>query len=78
MPFVSEPAVHSISASSGTEVSVGDRLATPSDDRTARILARSVYRDLREYGIARENILQVASELIGLVTDDLAQDTRRA
>lgn len=48
--------------------------ATPSDDRTARILARSMYRDLKDYGIPNEKILQVASELIGLVTDDLAQD----
>ena len=76
MPFVRKGAVHSASPTSGAEISVQELSATPSDDRTARILARSMYRDLREYGIGREKILQVASELIGLVTDDLAQHTR--
>jgi len=44
----------------------------PGDARTARILARTLYKDMKSYGIPRERILQVASELIGLVTADLS------
>ncbi|HJL42205.1 MAG TPA: hypothetical protein RMG48_12970 [Myxococcales bacterium LLY-WYZ-16_1] len=44
------------------------------DPRTARILARSIYKDMKNYGVPRDRILEVASELIGLVTADL--DTR--
>lgn len=43
----------------------------PADGRTTRILARSMFRDLKDYGIANDKILEVASELIGLVTADL-------
>lgn len=42
------------------------------DARTVRILARSIYKDMKTYGIPQEKILEVASELIGLVTDDLS------
>ena len=45
--------------------------STPGDARTAEILARSMYKDMKRYGIPRDRILQVASELIGLVTADL-------
>lgn len=41
------------------------------DGRTTRILARSMFKDLKSYGIANDKILEVASELIGLVTDDI-------
>jgi len=44
----------------------------PGDARTARILARTLYKDMKSYGIPQERILQVASELIGLVTADLS------
>lgn len=44
---------------------------TSGDARTAEILARSMYKDMKSYGIPRDRILQVASELIGLVTADL-------
>lgn len=49
--------------------------AVPADGRTTRILARSMFKDLKSYGIANDKILEVASELIGLVTADLETDT---
>ena len=41
------------------------------DPRVARILAKSLFRDMKASGIPNERILEVASELIGLVTSDL-------
>ncbi len=45
----------------------------PADGRTARILARSMFRDLKDYGIANDKILEVVSEMIGLVTDEIKE-----
>jgi hypothetical protein len=39
--------------------------------QTTRILARSIYKDMKSYGIPQDKILEVASELIALVTEDL-------
>ena len=47
------------------------------DHRTARILARSMFRDLKDYGVPNDRILEVASELIGLVTDQIREDPHR-
>lgn len=41
------------------------------DPRVARILAKSLFRDMKASGIPQSRILEVASELIGLVTSDL-------
>ena len=42
------------------------------DPRVARILARSFFRDMKASGVPQTRILEVASELIGLVTSDLS------
>jgi hypothetical protein len=42
------------------------------DPRVARILAKSLFRDMKASGIPQARILEVASELIGLVTSDLS------
>ncbi len=47
-------------------------LLSGEDPRVARILARSIFRDMKSSGIPQEKILEVASELIGLVTADLS------
>lgn len=39
--------------------------------QTTRILARSIYKDMKSYGIPQDKILEVASELIALVTKEL-------
>lgn len=48
------------------------------DPRVARILAKSLFRDMKASGIPQERILEVASELIGLVTSDLNAANGRA
>jgi hypothetical protein len=50
------------------------RTSSPTNDpRAARILARSLYKEMVENGVASEQILAVASELIGLVTEQLKE-----
>jgi hypothetical protein len=44
------------------------------DARSSKILARTIFRDMKNYGIPNQRILEVASELIRLVTDELATD----
>lgn len=44
-----------------------------SDQKTARILARTIFRDMKSYGLSNEKIIDVASELIGLVTAQLKE-----
>ena len=41
---------------------------------TARVLARSFYKELRSRGYGPHHLLAVSSELIGLVTGDLKSD----
>lgn len=48
------------------------------DPRVARILAKSLFRDMKANGIPQNRILEVASELIGLVTSDLSTPARRS
>ena len=40
------------------------------DSRASRILARSLFRDMRQNGYNCQQILALATELIGLVTSD--------
>jgi len=43
-------------------------------ERTAKVLAKSIYKELREGGLERTSVLAVATELIAL----LAADARAA
>ncbi len=43
----------------------------PTDTRAARILARSLFRDMRANGYGNPQILALATELIDLVTRDM-------
>jgi hypothetical protein len=54
--------------------SVARAAAVAADAKTARILARSIFRDMQSYGISNDKILEVASELIALVTHQLKED----
>ena len=56
------------------DVRAEGQVPVQTDQRTARILARSVFRDLKSYGIPNDRIIDVASELIGLVTNQLRED----
>ena len=67
--------MHAPVAREGNEVGIWGAADVPADGRTARILARSMYRDLKSYGIANDKILEVVSEMIGLVTDELGDES---
>ena len=41
------------------------------DPRALRILAKTIYRDLRQSGLAAEDVMSLAGELLGLVTGDV-------
>ena len=43
----------------------------PCDERSTRIVAESMFRDMKAYGMPNDRILEIASQLIGLVTSDL-------
>ena len=41
------------------------------DPRTLRILAKSIYRELRDNGLREQDVMSLAGELLALVTDDV-------
>ena len=41
------------------------------DSRRARILAKTIYRDLRTNGLDEHAVLTLATELLGLVAEDM-------
>jgi hypothetical protein len=49
-------------------------LTAPDLAATARILARSFYRELRSRGYSARHLLALSSELIGLITNDLRRN----
>jgi hypothetical protein len=54
---------------------------TTSSERSAKILAKSFYRQLRENGYTHNQVVSMASELISLVTQEMRErpiDTRSA
>jgi hypothetical protein len=44
------------------------------DARAARILAKTLYRELREGGLSHAEVLAVSTELLGLVTSELREE----
>lgn len=46
----------------------------PQDPRTVRILAKSIYRELRENGLCERDVMNLAGELLGLVTSEVRGD----
>jgi hypothetical protein len=46
-------------------------MAVPASDRTARVLARTLYKELRQSGLDQRAVLAVATEMLGLVARDL-------
>ena len=41
------------------------------DARSARILAKTIYRELRSEGLDEREVLSIASELLGLVAEEV-------
>jgi len=48
-----------------------NRVAPGTTDRSARILAKSFYRQLRENGYTHNQVVSMAGELISLVTQEI-------
>ncbi|MFM7203418.1 MAG: hypothetical protein ACKO6N_21740 [Myxococcota bacterium] len=45
--------------------------------RTRTILARSFYNDLKSHGYSANQIIELSSELLGLVTSDLREPVQQ-
>ena len=57
---------------------VGSDLGHASHDpRALRILAKSIYRELRQGGLAEEDVMAIAGDLLGLVAGEV-KDRRRS
>jgi hypothetical protein len=41
------------------------------DPRARQILAKSIYRELRQGGLAEEDVMAIASDLLGLVAHEV-------
>lgn len=50
------------------------RPALLDDPRSKRILAKTIYRELRESGVDERDVLAIATELLGLVADEMRGD----
>jgi hypothetical protein len=49
--------------------------AQPTEPRALRILAKSVFRELKTSGYGRSDIVAFATEMLSLVSSDLREDT---
>jgi hypothetical protein len=49
----------------------------PHDPRAVRILAKSIYRELRGSGFSEQDVMALATELLSLVTTDVKRDRAR-
>ncbi|MFT3764437.1 MAG: hypothetical protein QM820_02800 [Minicystis sp.] len=48
------------------------------DPRALQILAKSIYRELRGGGLAEEDVMAIAGDLLGLVAGDVKDRRRNA
>lgn len=48
-----------------------DESIKPQDPRALRILAKTIYRELRAGGYAERHVMALASELLGIVAADM-------
>lgn len=49
----------------------------PNDPRAARILAKSIYKELRGSGFSEKDVLALAGELLELVTSEVREQGPR-
>jgi hypothetical protein len=55
-----------------TQISEESSPIIPGDERGARILAKTIYRELRGSGVDEREVIAIATRLLGLATDDLS------
>ncbi|MBI4703279.1 MAG: hypothetical protein HY744_19355 [Deltaproteobacteria bacterium] len=48
--------------------------AVARDPRATRILAKTIFKELRTGGLSSRQVLSIATELIGLVTEEMRQE----
>jgi hypothetical protein len=60
-----------------SEVPPADLGQASHDPRALRILAKSIYRELRQSGLQEEDVMSVAGELLALVAGEV-KDRREA
>ena len=46
----------------------------PNNEKALRIIARSLFRELKDYGYSPHQIVSLSSELISLVTTDIQDE----
>ena len=51
---------------------------SPNRERALKILSKSIYRELRQNGYEPKQIVALATEIIGLVTSDIKEDSTLA
>ncbi len=51
---------------------------SPSGDKAARILAKSLFRQLKESGYQNRDILTLSTELVSLITTDMRPEGKKA
>ncbi len=56
---------------SAVDDTIAERPELLNDPRSKRILAKTIYRELKSSGADERDILAIATELLGLVADDL-------
>jgi len=64
-----EATLQTVATSQNHDGNLGDTLRR--SPRGARILAKSIYRELRDSGIEERELLAIATQLIGLVAQDI-------
>lgn len=47
-------------------------------DRLVRVIAHTLYREMKQVGFARDHVLSLASELVARVSDDMTRKRRKA
>lgn len=51
---------------------------TPKDPRAARIVAKTIYRELRSGGFSERDVMALAGELLALVTTEMKAQPPRS
>lgn len=66
-------AVDAADSGASSETPVGARLdpRASRDPRALGILAKSIYRELRQGGLAEEDVMKIAGDLLGLIAGDV-------
>lgn len=76
------PFAHDNTAAASDRAPSSELVSASRDPRALRILAKSIYRELRQGGLAEEDVMTIAGDLLGLIAGEvkdrrLAAESRR-